>query len=109
MTRILALLLALASPAMAECESVTLNPAYDCRLSYEPTIRIVDFWSVDKVCRDMGLRRDGRVWGCHKGRDIVIPQENSGGIDITCQRRIFHHEHEHACGWPGDHPAAQFE
>ena len=78
--RILALLFALAAPAGAECESVTLNPAYDCTLSYEPTIRIVDFWSVDKICRKMGLRRDGRTWGCHKGRTIMIPQEGTGGI-----------------------------
>ena len=107
-TAILAIAFALAAPAGADCTSVTLNPAYDCTLSYDPTIRIVDFWDVDKTCRDMGLRRDGRAWGCYQGRTIIIPQENTGSIDLICQQRIFRHEHKHACGWRGDHPGAQF-
>jgi hypothetical protein len=107
--RALTLFLILTVPAMADCPNVTLPPRqYECVLPYNPIIHIVNYWVVDKACRAMGLNVVGRVEGCHQGRTIVIPQVDDTNVDLTCQRRIFAHEHGHACRWPADHPGAQF-
>jgi hypothetical protein len=108
MTRILAALLFL-TPAMAECDSVTLPPPqYDYVLPYNPVIRIVNFWDVPKVCAQLGFYSRDRLWGCYAGRVIVIPAVDDWNIDLICQRRIFRHERGHLEGWPADHPRARY-
>ena len=108
MTRILSILLFYAA-ANAGCGNVPLNPAYDCTLSHNQTIRIVNFWDVDGMCRPFSPQTKPRIWACHYDRTIIIPKVGTGGIDLSCQQRIFRHEHEHACGWPADHPGGRYE
>ena len=63
-------------------------------------VRWVDITKVDQACRDMGATVSGRIQGCSKGRNVVLPNPcrlEGYSADVTC------HEMAHVNGWPADH------
>lgn len=56
----------------------------------------VDVAQVDAACRQMGAEADGRIQGCAKGRNVILPNPcrlEGYSADVTC------HELGHVNGW----------
>jgi hypothetical protein len=56
----------------------------------------VDVAEVDAACRQMGAEADGRIQGCAKGRNVILPNPcrlEGYSADVTC------HELGHVNGW----------
>ncbi|WP_299009899.1 hypothetical protein [uncultured Caulobacter sp.] len=59
-------------------------------------VQWVDVAEVDAACRAAGAAADGRIQGCAKGRNLILPNPcrlDGYSADVTC------HELGHVNGW----------
>ena len=63
----------------------------------------VDIAEVDTVCREAGATEAGRIQGCARGRNVILPNPcrlEGFSAEVTC------HELGHVNGWSHDPPPA---
>jgi len=89
--------------ACSVASSGVLRPPEHFQSDNWAVVSFVDIGQVDAACRQMGATDGGRIQGCARGRNVILPNPcrlEGFSAEVSC------HELGHVNGWVHDPPPA---